>query len=1090
MQITEYPFLDVSIHDESTNFDNIFSFASLDRLLLGFSNQPCQRRDEFISSELTNHLFQSSGSQFGMDLAAINIQRGRDHGLPSYTAWRVPCDLAPVRSWRDLEAIMTFDTIQRFKSLYEHVDDIDLYTGGLAERPVRGGLVGPTFACIIAQQFMNLRKGDRFWYENGNFESSFTPAQLQAIRRISFAEILCQTLPDVETVQPFVFLTPDNFRNARVLCNSPDMNTFTLDSFTEKLTFNGPLTEFNNINNFNTNNKNENGNRFNLNTNFIDRLDGAASSFEPFNRFRPTKNDRPINVNHKLDLDDEDASININHKLDLEDKETPPNLHDNFDEHKTILNVNDKLDLDNEKTTLHIKNKTELDNTKTPPNISSKLDLNEDDENSETKDLNVTLTSPVKIDDFTGFNMTTFSNMTHINDNLNFDTNKQDKVALSQQIKIDTTTKATISDLLDFDTDVIFLSPSSTSSTKKDTKNIDNIFDRRKRDIIDFEDEDTYTDDDYLDFVVKERKKNDRKKKKNPSSTRRPIHKRKGEKSKDAYEAPIKIQITNISTASFSIDDNFNLDEYDQLTQSKYRPQVQINHVSTVKPPRNGFYQNNKFYATPDNYGNSDQFVLHSTYENTINSDHKDVTHLIGTVNRQPTTPTSNYPSHVNINIQYILSTTTKPPKLQTAYPIRPNNLNYVTKRPITTNTASSRPILVQSFNYGQQTYRPSKPPSVEVFHNINYLRPTKTTTTNRPYGYLDDLYPQTNKIPYKRPSISYFDPEPITTRPHRPQPNLPGHVFTNNQYDYTSSTSTTRRPSNYYYTHDNNNNAVILANKPTQTVFAYDVPVLISNANGYGSTASSFSNSPFSTSKKPYKPSNSYYSIFQDIYSTTTSRPTRPRPLYVNSYVEKVTTERPIYPNFLFFNSNSNYKDSDPIQDIYAQILNNDKKIFTDLAELNKSKPDHKVYYIGNKPYKIPIDDKIDLTNDRYGDQGEKNFVKISSIRGNKFYNLNTKEPVINVAQEKEGDLDLIFDDFIERSGINDHIDFGFDDKVQIDVIPKESRENSWHIYEELENVTLPLNMEILYCKDKDSCTEEVPKPMAISDKLLLFET
>lgn len=124
-----------------------------------------------------------------MDLAAVNIQRGRDHGLPPYINWRKPCGLSPIKSWNDLDNVMGPRSAQRIRLAYKNIEDIDLFVGGLAERPVSGGLVGPIFSCIIAQQFSNLRKGDRFWYENEGFESSFTPAQLESIRQTSLAQV-------------------------------------------------------------------------------------------------------------------------------------------------------------------------------------------------------------------------------------------------------------------------------------------------------------------------------------------------------------------------------------------------------------------------------------------------------------------------------------------------------------------------------------------------------------------------------------------------------------------------------------------------------------------------------------------------------------------------------------------------------------------------------------------------------------------------------------------------------------------------------------------------------------------------------------
>lgn len=174
---------------------------------------------------------------FGLDLAAINIQRGRDHGLPSYTSWRGPCGLSEINSWDDLELVVGPRSMERIRQAYRIVDDIDIFVGGLAERPVIGGLVGPTFSCIIAQQFSNIRRGDRFWYENPGFESSFTPAQLQSIRQVTLAQIICRQLGG-GTLQPNVMLPHTVFGNDRKLCGVGLMAGIDLLPWTERDPFN------------------------------------------------------------------------------------------------------------------------------------------------------------------------------------------------------------------------------------------------------------------------------------------------------------------------------------------------------------------------------------------------------------------------------------------------------------------------------------------------------------------------------------------------------------------------------------------------------------------------------------------------------------------------------------------------------------------------------------------------------------------------------------------------------------------------------------------------------------------------------------
>ena len=49
-----------------------------------FFVQVAQALDDSVTQEVTNHLFQEPGKKFGLDLAALNMQRGREHGVPSY----------------------------------------------------------------------------------------------------------------------------------------------------------------------------------------------------------------------------------------------------------------------------------------------------------------------------------------------------------------------------------------------------------------------------------------------------------------------------------------------------------------------------------------------------------------------------------------------------------------------------------------------------------------------------------------------------------------------------------------------------------------------------------------------------------------------------------------------------------------------------------------------------------------------------------------------------------------------------------------------------------------------------------------------
>ena len=68
--------------------------------------------------------------------------------------------------------------------VYNGVEDIDLWVGGLAERHLPGALVGPTYMAFLSDQFERLRDGDRFSYKNYLTPEMITFVENQTLARI------------------------------------------------------------------------------------------------------------------------------------------------------------------------------------------------------------------------------------------------------------------------------------------------------------------------------------------------------------------------------------------------------------------------------------------------------------------------------------------------------------------------------------------------------------------------------------------------------------------------------------------------------------------------------------------------------------------------------------------------------------------------------------------------------------------------------------------------------------------------------------------------------------------------------------------
>ena len=181
----EIPRGNISLKDAFFNPGAILLAGGIDPYFQGMATQRQQAMDCRVIDDVRNFLFGSTAEDGGLDLAAININRGRERGLPDYNTVRSNFGLPKVNTFLDI----TGDQIEAdmLQAVYGSVDNIDPWVGFLAEYHMPDALFGQTILTIMKRQFQILRDGDRFYFENDPF---FAEEELELIMNTTFRDII------------------------------------------------------------------------------------------------------------------------------------------------------------------------------------------------------------------------------------------------------------------------------------------------------------------------------------------------------------------------------------------------------------------------------------------------------------------------------------------------------------------------------------------------------------------------------------------------------------------------------------------------------------------------------------------------------------------------------------------------------------------------------------------------------------------------------------------------------------------------------------------------------------------------------------
>ena len=173
----------------------------IDSVLRGVTMVKAQELDAHVINDVRNFLFGIPGDG-GFDLAALNIQRGRDHGLPDYNTVREHFGLPRIS---DFAGVNPDPAVQaKLASVYADCDSIDPWVGLLCEPVVDGAMVGETLQAVLVEQFVRLREGDRFWHE------AYLPGDLvDLVQQQTLADIIKRNTGIGDEIGDDAFIAPE-----------------------------------------------------------------------------------------------------------------------------------------------------------------------------------------------------------------------------------------------------------------------------------------------------------------------------------------------------------------------------------------------------------------------------------------------------------------------------------------------------------------------------------------------------------------------------------------------------------------------------------------------------------------------------------------------------------------------------------------------------------------------------------------------------------------------------------------------------------------------------------------------------------------